>query len=119
MKPLMRKIMLLMVVSIASCWSSTSSGPATTPAPAPAPAALKWKSMAVPDHEIMFPEESYAAPSDYLPIAHRYVKRNGLALEECYTSALEQTPGLAGVLTTKFTVGLDGKVSAASASGIG
>jgi hypothetical protein len=30
-----------------------------------------------------------------------------------------QTPGLAGVVTTRFTVDLEGKVSASAASGIG
>lgn len=52
-------------------------------------------------------------------IIRRYIKRNIQKLQYCYEKELLQTPTLKGTVTADFTIGVDGLVSASTASGIG
>jgi hypothetical protein len=51
-------------------------------------------------------------------IIRRYIKRNLQRLQYCYEKQLLTVPRLAGTVTAKFTIGLDGKVTDSTASGI-
>jgi hypothetical protein len=51
-------------------------------------------------------------------IVRRYVKRNIQKISYCYEKQLLATPGLAGTVSTKFTIDTDGKVSASTADGV-
>lgn len=51
-------------------------------------------------------------------IVNRYVKRQLHGLRFCYETALLATKGLKGTLTITFTIGADGRVSAATATGV-
>jgi len=51
-------------------------------------------------------------------IVRRYVRRNGQSITTCYEKGLDSKPGLAGTLIAAFTIDVDGKVSASTATGL-
>jgi hypothetical protein len=51
-------------------------------------------------------------------IIRRYIRRNIQKLQYCYEKELLVTPKLQGVATAAFTIGVDGKVTTSSASGL-
>ena len=52
-------------------------------------------------------------------IIRRYLKRNLSRLQSCYEKELLATAGLAGTVTAHFTIGSNGTVSGATATGVG
>jgi hypothetical protein len=51
-------------------------------------------------------------------IIRRYIKRNFQRLQYCYEKELQTNATLGGTVTAKFTIGVDGKVSASTATGL-
>lgn len=61
------------------------------------------------------PEVVGAIPKDSI---HRVVKENFTSIRQCYEQLVMANPGLQGKVIAKFSVGLDGTVQVASASGV-
>jgi hypothetical protein len=53
-----------------------------------------------------------------IDVVRRYILRNRAKYQYCYARALRAKPTLAGVVRTKFEIGGDGNVTAASATGV-
>lgn len=56
-----------------------------------------------------------AIPKDSI---HRVVKENFNSIRQCYEQLVMANPGLQGKVVAKFSVGLDGTVQVASATGV-
>lgn len=87
------------------------------PAPTPWPEPRPRPRVPYPRDELRFGEPRIDGDYDKA-LARRYVRRHTDKFSYCYVKALLVTPTLTGTVTVRFEIGADGKVTAATASGV-
>ncbi|HEY0193315.1 MAG TPA: AgmX/PglI C-terminal domain-containing protein, partial [Kofleriaceae bacterium] len=69
--------------------------------------------------DVAMTEHAPVVTGDYdLPTVRRYLRRNAPKLRSCYAKTSLARPGLHGEVKTTFTIGSDGQVTGATATGV-